>query len=33
MSNDVRTAVVRAYSSVRSGHDQARELKLSLRRY
>jgi uncharacterized protein (TIGR02284 family) len=33
MSSDVRTAVVRAYSSVRSGHDQARDLKLSLRRY
>jgi uncharacterized protein (TIGR02284 family) len=33
MSSDVRTAVVRAYSSVCSGDDQARELKLSLRRY
>jgi len=33
MSSDVRTAVMRAYSSVRSGDDQARELKLSLRRY
>jgi uncharacterized protein (TIGR02284 family) len=33
MSNEVRTAVVRAYTSVRSGHEQARDLKLSLRRY
>lgn len=32
MSSDVRTAVVRAYSSVRAGDDQARGLKLSLRR-
>jgi uncharacterized protein (TIGR02284 family) len=33
MSSDVRTAVVRAYTSVRSGHDQARDLKYSRRRY
>jgi hypothetical protein len=33
MSSDVRTAVVRAYTSVRSGHDQARDLKNSRRRY
>ena len=32
LSSDVRNAVIRAYSSVKSGHDRARDLKHSLHR-
>lgn len=33
LSTSVRDAVVRAYSSVKSGHDQARDLKQSIHRH